>query len=290
MNLLTLTQECNNVGAAVAFLQNRGILHINRQCAAGHEMVLQVTSDKQRWRCHQRSCRSSISLRKGTWLEQSKLPFRTVVYFIYCWSREMTSIQFCERELGMCAGTVVDWSNYLREVAAWRLLQTPTIIGGVNFTVEIDESLFARRKNNCGRQLPQQWVFGGICRETKELFLYAVPNRRAETLMPIIREAIRPGTTIMSDEWCAYRQLQNEGYDHHTVNHTYNFINPEDHAHTQTIESHWRLAKQRNKKQCGTHRQMIDSYLCEFMYRQRNRNADMFDAILADIAAFMPPK
>ena len=33
--------------------------------------------------------------------------------------------------------------------------------------VEIDESLFVRRKN-VGRTLPQQWVFAGICRENEK--------------------------------------------------------------------------------------------------------------------------
>jgi len=56
-----------------------------------------------------------------------------------------------------------------------------------------------RRKNQMGRVLPQQWVFGGICRGSGECFMFAVPDRSAATLMPIIVQSIRPGTTIMSD-------------------------------------------------------------------------------------------
>ena len=36
--------------------------------------------------------------------------------------------------------------------------------------MEIDESKFGRRKYNVGRLVEGQWVFGGICRETKEFF------------------------------------------------------------------------------------------------------------------------
>jgi hypothetical protein len=40
------------------------------------------------------------------------------------------------------------------------------LIGGAGLTVEIDESLFSKSKNN-GHILPEQWVFGGICQETR---------------------------------------------------------------------------------------------------------------------------
>ena len=77
-------------------------------------------------------------------------------------------------------------------------------IGGEGLSVEIDETINARRKYNKGRISPQCWVFGGICRETKIAFAQIVPNRSSETLIPIIQERIMDGSTLYSDEWRSY--------------------------------------------------------------------------------------
>lgn len=61
---------------------------------------------------------------------------------------------YCKRELDIGKNGVVDWNNYLREVCVWRIESSNNQVGGPNLIVEIDESLFVRRKNNAGRILP----------------------------------------------------------------------------------------------------------------------------------------
>lgn len=147
---------------AVAFLQGKGILHQRKQCRKYHEMKLYFGQETF-WKCNK--CRTKVNLRVGNWLVGSRLSFVTVIRVIYCWAYEYTAGKFCKRELGMGENTTVDWSMYCREVCVDALLRLPTTkIGGVGRIVEIDESMFTRRKNNTGRVLPPKWIFGGICR------------------------------------------------------------------------------------------------------------------------------
>lgn len=37
---------------------------------------------------------------------------------------------------------------------------------------------------------------------------------------------VLPGTTVTSDEWAGYNGLAALGYNHQTVNHTVNYVNP----------------------------------------------------------------
>ena len=75
-------------------------------------------------------------------MQGSKLSYRQVILFIYCWSKELTSIKFCKDELYISKCAVIDWNMYMREVCADSLLRNPVIIGGPNTIVEIDESLY----------------------------------------------------------------------------------------------------------------------------------------------------
>jgi len=74
------------------------------------------------------------------------------------------------------------------------------------------------------------------------------------------------------------------------VNHSYNFVDPSTHAHTQGIERLWGLAKWRNKHHRGTARHHLESYLAEFMWRNTYHNEDKFKVLLNSIANHWPPQ
>jgi IS1 family transposase len=216
-----------------------------------------------------------------------------MVLFLYVYARELTTVKFCYQEIGINKNTTVFWCNKIREMMANFVLKKADVsIGGEGKIVEIDESCFTRNKHNKGRKFPLQWVFGGIERGSKKVFLVKVEKRDRDTLMALIKKHIKIGTRIISDEWPAYNQIKDiPGYTHSTVNHSEGYVDKEDKiVHTQTIESTWRLAKHRNKLRCGTHRSMLKGYLCEFMYRRFHRDCDdIFRQIMKDLAEAFPP-
>ena len=139
---------------------------------------------------------------------------------------------------------------YFREVAMVSLddrYANRGPMGGPGMTIEIDEAKIGRRKYNVGRMVEGQWILGFIKRETGDQRIEILPNnnRSAQATLPLIQRHVLPGSTIITDEWRAYTGLGNLGYTHLTVNHTYNFVNPVNQAHTQNIESSWRHLKKK---------------------------------------------
>lgn len=73
-----------------------------------------------------------------------------------------------------------------------------------------------------------RWVVGLTSLEfnpPRPIFI-VVANRSMPVLDRIVRLHVLPGTTIRSDLWRGYNNLGNIGYDHQTVNHSQNFVDP----------------------------------------------------------------
>ncbi|KAI4293323.1 hypothetical protein PAPHI01_2597 [Pancytospora philotis] len=152
--------------------------------------------------------------------------------------------------------------------------RTPVRLGGHGVLCQIDESLFChKQKYHVGRVAKEQvWVFGiaDMSRSPCIGYMQIVRPRNEETLLPIIAEICRPGTTVASDMWWAYQNLSRKlGLEHRTVNHSLNFVNPVDGTHTQMIESYWGRQKDWIREMKGHQRVRLADYLIEFMWRDR---------------------
>uniref|UniRef100_A0A0L8FFR9 ISXO2-like transposase domain-containing protein n=1 Tax=Octopus bimaculoides TaxID=37653 RepID=A0A0L8FFR9_OCTBM len=161
----------------------------------------------------------------------------------------------------------------MRDIASHHLVCNPYQVGGVGHIAEIDESLMCKRKHNRGRTPQERWSFGRWDTEDKIGFLVFVNDCSSETLLPLIRKYIKPGTTIHSDCWSGYNGIAEIDvelrYSHFKVNHRENFVDPVTNVHTNSVECYWRNAKSRFKSMMGVHTNMIESYLDEFLWREK---------------------
>lgn len=243
-----------------------------------------------KWKC--KTCKRSRSVFSNSYFEDIRLNLRVYFRMIYMWASNNLQSEIVD-EMGVDKNTVCDFAKDLREVCFVRCMEFEEMLGGIgedgeSLIVEIDESLFFKRKYNRGRIRNQQWVLGMIERISGKCILIPVPDRSTNTLLEIIRRYVRPGSTIITDGWAAYNELDNDpSYIHYRVIHDYNFVDPEDDMiHTQNIEGTWAHAKRKLRMQHGTEPEYLEGYLFEYMFRRRFRSARTFNEILYSIAMF----
>ena len=118
-----------------------------------------------------------------------------------------------------------------------------------------------------------------------------VQRRDAATLLPIIQAHTAPGSIVHSDDWAAY----------HTGVYTswgmwlptmlsLHFVDPVTGVHTQNVESYWNRVKTKSKRMKGCHAGQLQSYLDEFLWRERygKTGGEAWNNIISDIAAQYP--
>ena len=91
-----------------------------------------------------------------------------------------------------------------------------------------------------------------------------------------------------SDEWRPYFQFANNAaYTHLTVNHSIHFVHPASGERTQNIENTWQRVKHKQKKPGDSPRPLINTYLQEFMWRQKFGDKPFTNLVL-QIASVYP--
>ena len=90
------------------------------------------------------------SLAARGFLSRAYIKIKDFLIFARCWLEE-TNYSKLSRDLGWAAHTISDWQQFLRDLCAFDEQFLPHTIGGEGCTVEIDEVLMSKRKNNVGQ-------------------------------------------------------------------------------------------------------------------------------------------
>ncbi|KAF4525909.1 hypothetical protein B566_EDAN014626 [Ephemera danica] len=217
------------------FLQEERLLHTTARCPrcdAGMRLAMARGSNSKfghLWRCKRKRCGGARSATFDSFFFKTVMSVQTILTCMFQWCVG-SSPQEAKNTLGISIKSVYQVYEYIRDVCSWHLLQTPHNfrLGGPGKIIEIDESKFAPRKYNKGRirRGDTEWVLGMYCRSEKRGVLQLVSKRDASTLIPLIKEHVVPGSTIHTDLWGAYNTLSQHGYQHLTVNHSQNFVDP----------------------------------------------------------------
>lgn len=122
------------------------------------------TADRQVWRCKNSRCGSKKSIREGSFYENSHLSISKILLFMYLWCKDCNN-KFIKEELEIDQKISVDFNRFCRDVAVFYFENEPVSNEQIGKTIEIDESVFSKRKYNRGRLVRETWIFGGVDRD-----------------------------------------------------------------------------------------------------------------------------
>jgi len=122
-------------------------------------------------------------------------------------------------------------------------------------------------------------------------YCQVVQQRDRVTLTPILQCVLLPGSEVHSDDWAAYRTLENYVLNvrvHRTVIHRDNFVDPLTGIHTQEVESAWARLKHHIKREKGIRRGDIQGFLGEQMWRDWRGQDNVFYNFILILPNYYP--
>lgn len=133
--------------------------------------------------------------------------------------------------------------------------------------VEVDESYFGgRRKGKRGRGAGGKVPVFGLLKRGGKVYTQIIPDAKATTLMPIIKDRIAPDSIVYSDSLPSYNALDIADFRHFRINHSQLFA--DKHNHINGIENFWNQAKRHLRKFNGVPKDNFNLFLkeCEFRF------------------------
>lgn len=124
-------------------------------------------------------------------------------------------------------------------------------------------------------------VVFGILQRGGNVYVHIIKRADAKTLTPIVRLVVEQGSIVNTDRWRGFTELQLDGYEHRSVNHSEEYVDKHG-THINGIESFWSFAKRRIAKFNGIARTTLPLHIkeCEFRFNHREDFGRVLKSIL----------
>lgn len=232
-------------------------------------------------RCYEcEHCGNQVYPTAGTPFEKTRTSLRDWfhVMFLFTTTRNGVAAKELQRALGVTYKTAWRMCRIIREYMGWVDGDAP--LGGPGGGIVEADKAFIGGKDKAGQD--DKTIVLGMVERGGEAITRVVTDRRISTVMPLVKQWVRKGSRIATDDGQAFSALGSAGYQHETVNHSeQEYVRGR--WHTNTIEAFWSMVK---RTISGTHIWVSPKYLpiylgeIEFRWNLRQNPAAMFDLLL----------
>lgn len=197
--------------------------------------------DGKRFRCS--SCLEYFTAKVGTIFESSKLPlvkWYTAIYLLSAHKKGVSSHQLA-RDLHVTQKTGWFMLHRIRKA----MEQDSIMMDGI---VEADETFIGGKnknrhknkkfKNAQGRSFQDKVAVMGLLQREGKVKTVVIGNTQGENIRRVVFGNVQTGSTLISDEWWAYRNMK-EYYHHEVVDHARGQYVNGNGATTNSMEGFW---------------------------------------------------
>ena len=231
------------------------------------------------YRCREKECRKRFSVRTGTVMEASNIPYQKWALAVYLFMTSLKSVSSMKlhRDLGVTQKTAWHLAHRLRKAFE----SESGLFAG---PVEVDETYMGGKRKNMPKSKREELtgrgavgktaVVGAKDRTTNQVRARAVESTNKATIHGFVADHAALDATVYTDDALVYETLPNP---HKAVDHSaLEYVRGD--VHTNGMESFWSMLKRAYQ---GTFHKMsekhLDRYVREFAGKHSVRDMDTLD-------------